>query len=288
MSAIETGAADGRPEVVRTVAELRARVGHWRRSGERVAMVPTMGALHDGHLSLVRIGYERADRVVVSIFVNPTQFGPNEDFKTYPRSEARDLELLELLGTDLVFAPLVGEMYPPDFSTKVVTGGAAVGLETDFRPHFFEGVATVVTKLLNACGPDVAVFGEKDYQQLCVVRQIVRDLGMPVEIVGAPTVREKDGLAMSSRNAYLDPRERSRAPVLHQVLRDVAESARTGGPVERAIDRAQTRLGAVGFGKIDYIEVRDAATLGPPGNGPQRVLAAAWLGRTRLIDNCAV
>lgn len=279
--------------VAASIAELRRRVAAWRRAGERIAMVPTMGALHDGHLSLVRIGFERADRVVVSIFVNPTQFAPHEDFQSYPRTEARDLELLELLAVDLVFAPAVAEMYPPGFATRIVPEGAALGLESDARPHFFGGVATVVSRLLNACTPDIAVFGEKDFQQLAVVRQMVADLAMPVEIVGAPTVRESDGLAMSSRNAYLTPAERAVAPVLHQVLKSIAEGLRAGAEPAGLIADGSRRLLESGFRSVDYLAVRDAGTLTPwsPIDGfarPVRVLAAAWLGRTRLIDNCAV
>lgn len=281
------------PAVASTIPELRRRVGAWRRAGERIAMVPTMGALHDGHLSLVRIGFERADRVVVSIFVNPAQFAPHEDFQSYPRTEARDLELLELLAVDLVFAPAVAEIYPPGFATRIVPEGAALGLESDSRPHFFGGVATVVSRLLNACGPDIAVFGEKDFQQLAVVRQMVADLCMPVEIVGAPTVREPDGLAMSSRNAYLTPAERAVAPVLHQVLKSFAEGLRAGVEPSGLIAAGSRRLLESGFRSIDYLSVRDAATLAPWSSAdgfarPVRVLAAAWLGRTRLIDNCAV
>lgn len=284
----------GLPVVVRSVAELRRTVGAWRKAGERVAMVPTMGALHEGHLSLVRLGLERAERVVVSIFVNPTQFAPNEDFSTYPRTEARDLDLLELLSTDLVFAPSPAEMYPAGFATRIAPAGAAEGLESDFRPHFFTGVATVVAKLLIACGPDLAVFGEKDFQQLAVVRQLVRDLGLPVEILGAPTVRENDGLAMSSRNAYLSAQEREVAPVLHAVIRDVADTVRRGGDLAGALAVGRARIFEAGFRDIDYLEVRDAATLARWGGSsaaprtPLRVLGAAWLGRTRLIDNCAV
>lgn len=281
------------PAIVRTVAELRARVTGWRRTGDRIAMVPTMGALHDGHLSLVRIGFERAERVVVSIFVNPTQFAPHEDFQSYPRTEVRDMELLELLGTDLVFAPSAAEMYPPGFATRIETAGPALGLESDTRPHFFGGVATVVSKLLIAANPDLAIFGEKDYQQLAVVRRMARDLGLPVEIVGAPTVREPDGLAMSSRNAYLSPEERDVAPVLHDVLMQTAAALRGGVTPDQALDDGRRAILAAGFRALDYLDLRDAQTLEPvldrPASGrPLRLLVAAWLGRTRLIDNCAV
>lgn len=279
-----------RPEIVRTVAELRARVDAWRAKGERVAMVPTMGALHEGHLSLVEEGFRRADHVVVSIFVNPTQFAPHEDFQTYPRTEDSDVAKLTALSTDLVFAPNALEMYPLGNATRIEMGGPARGLETDFRPHFFGGVATVVAKLLIACGPDLAIFGEKDYQQLAVVRQMVSDLSLPVAIVGAETVREADGLAMSSRNAYLSAEERAAAPVLARQMRLVAEAARTGGDVAAAVAGASAALTAAGFRQIDYVAVRNAVTLQPPSEAgePLRVLVAAWLGRTRLIDNCAV
>jgi len=281
------------PAIVRTVAELRARVTGWRRTGDRIAMVPTMGALHDGHLSLVRIGFERAERVVVSIFVNPTQFAPHEDFQSYPRTEVRDMELLELLGTDLVFAPSAAEMYPPGFATRIETAGPALGLESDTRPHFFGGVATVVSKLLIAANPDLAIFGEKDYQQLAVVRRMARDLGLPVEIVGAPTVREPDGLAMSSRNAYLSPEERDIAPVLHDVLMQTAAALRGGVAPDQALDDGRRAILAAGFRALDYLDLRDAQTLEPvldksASGRPLRLLVAAWLGRTRLIDNCAV
>ncbi len=279
-----------RPVIVRTVADLRARITAWRQAGETVAMVPTMGALHDGHLSLVEEGFRRADHVVVSIFVNPTQFAPHEDFQTYPRTEGSDVDKLAALGTDLVFAPNALEMYPLGSVTRVEVAGPALGLETDFRPHFFSGVATVVAKLLIACAPDFAVFGQKDYQQLAVVRQMVRDLMLPVEIVGAATVREADGLAMSSRNAYLSPEERAVAPRLYAEMRAVAATVRAGGDAAAALAAAREALLAAGFRQVDYLEIRNAVTLAPqsePGE-PLRLLAALWLGRTRLIDNMAV
>jgi pantoate--beta-alanine ligase len=246
-----------------------------------------MGALHAGHLALVRLAQRRADRVVVSIFVNPTQFAPHEDFERYPRDEAGDLARLVEVGCDLVWAPDRSEMYPEGFATRVVPGGAAEGLEGEFRPHFFAGVATVCCKLFTQVAPDIAVFGEKDYQQLCVVRQMVRDLDLPLDIVGLPTVREPDGLALSSRNAYLSAEERRTAPLLHRVIADVARSVAQGGS---AIAEGKARLQAAGF-KVDYLEVRDAETLqpaGPDAGRPLRVLVAAWLGKTRLIDNVAV
>jgi pantoate--beta-alanine ligase len=273
-------------EVVRTVQELRRKVAGWRAAGERVALVPTMGALHEGHLQLVRVGHRQAKRCVVSIFVNPTQFAPHEDFSRYPRDEAGDLSKLALVGCDLVWAPDAKEMYPEGFATRVLASGAAEGLETDFRPDFFGGVATVCTKLFQQVGADYAVFGEKDYQQLCVIRQTVRDLDLPLEIVAATTVRESDGVAMSSRNRYLSPEERSVAPVVHRVISDVASAAGKGS-AEAGIAEGRQRLEAAGF-RVDYLEVRDAETLKAPQPGrPKRVLVAAWLGKTRLIDNVA-
>jgi pantoate--beta-alanine ligase len=246
-----------------------------------------MGALHRGHLELVQLAKGRCRRAVVSIFVNPTQFAPHEDFERYPRDEAGDRDRLAEVDCDLVWAPDRSEMYPAGFATHVVPAGAAEGLEGEFRPHFFAGVATVCCKLFTQVAPDIAVFGEKDYQQLCVVRQMVRDLDLPLDIVGLPTVREPDGLALSSRNAYLSAEERRTAPLLHRVIADVACSVAQGGS---AIAEGKARLQAAGF-KVDYLEVRDAETLQPaaPGIGrPLRVLAAAWLGKTRLIDNVAV
>jgi pantoate--beta-alanine ligase len=274
-------------KVVRTVVEIRATVRVWREAGETMALIPTMGALHDGHLALVRLGLERCDRAVTSIFVNPTQFAPHEDFARYPRDEEGDLAKLAALGCDLVWAPEAGEMYPDDFATRIELKGAAEGLEGDFRPHFFGGVATVCCKLFAQVMPDIAVFGEKDYQQLCVVKQMVRDLDLPLEIVGAPTVRERDGLAMSSRNQYLAAEERAVAPMLYSVICTVAANVAAGQAVSEACAAAKTELARAGF-KVDYVEVRDAETLRPVERrlrGPVRVLAAARLGTTRLIDN---
>jgi pantoate--beta-alanine ligase len=273
--------------VVRRLAGLRAQVAAWRAAGESIALVPTMGALHEGHLSLLRLARESCQRVVVSIFVNPAQFAPNEDFARYPRDEAGDLAKLAGVACDLVWAPEAAEMYPDGFATRIVPAGAAEGLESDVRPHFFAGVATVCCKLFTQVGPDAAVFGEKDYQQLCVVRQMVRDLDLPLRIVAAPTVREADGLAMSSRNAYLTPEQRRAAPAMRRAISSVARVAAGEVPAQATRD-AREELGRAGFDPIDYVEVRDAATLAPPepGSGrPLRVLAAAWLGKTRLIDN---
>jgi pantoate--beta-alanine ligase len=273
-----------------TVADLRQRVRTWRSEGRRIGLVPTMGALHDGHISLVRIALETCDRVVTSIFVNPTQFAPTEDFSTYPRTFDDDLAQLARADCHLVWAPTAQEMYPDGFATRVVPAGAAEGLESDFRPHFFGGVATVCTKLFQQVTPDVAVFGEKDYQQLAVIRQIVRDLNMPLTIVAAPTVRDADGLAMSSRNRYLSAEERRIAPLVHQAIVDVATQVRAGTSADKACADAVAKLSAGGFDKIDYVAVRDAETLGPyvPGGRAGRVLVAAWLGKTRLIDNIAL
>jgi pantoate--beta-alanine ligase len=280
--------ASGIP-VIRAISDLRRQVGAWREARETVALVPTMGALHEGHLQLVRLARSRCSRAVVSIFVNPTQFAPHEDFDRYPRDEAGDLAKLASVGCDAVWAPTRSEMYAEGFATRVVPAGAAEGLESDFRPHFFGGVATVCCKLFTQVLPDVAVFGEKDYQQLVVVKQMVRDLNLPLEIVGAPTVREADGLAMSSRNAYLSADERRAAPTLNRAIREVAGKVAGGSHVEQATAAAKAALTAAGFGKIDYVEVRDAETLKPAQPGrPLRVLAAVWLGKTRLIDNVGV
>lgn len=282
---------------VSTVKELRQIVRGWRTAGSRIALVPTMGALHGGHLELVRLARRHADRVVVSIFVNPAQFAPNEDLDRYPRTFEADLAGLATVACDLVWAPTVKEMYPPGHATQVVPAGAAEGLETDFRPHFFTGVATVCTKLFTQVAPDFAIYGEKDFQQLAVMRQLVRDLDLPLEIVGAPTVREADGLAMSSRNRYLGEAERRTAPVLHRKLQALARRLREAGDgldagaAERLAADTAAAILAAGFAKIDYVVVRNAGTLAPiePGDRePRRILAATWLGKTRLIDNIAV
>ncbi len=276
--------------VARTVEALRAQVAAWRRQGQTVALVPTMGALHDGHLALVRRGRELADRVVASVFVNPTQFAPHEDFDRYPRDEAGDAAKLAAAGCDLLYAPSVREMYPEGFATAISMGGPAEGLCGAFRPQMFGGVALVVTKLLLQAQPDTAVFGEKDYQQLMVVRRFVRDLDIPVRIEGLATVREADGLALSSRNAYLTAGERARAPELKRALDEAAASLSGGADSAVALEAARGRIAAAGFERIDYVELRDAATLEPVARveRPARLLAAAWLGKTRLIDNVPV
>jgi len=275
-------------DVVRTVSDLRAKTEQWRKAGEEIAIVPTMGALHEGHIELVRQGKRRAPRTVVSIFVNPAQFAPTEDFDKYPRTFEEDCRQLTKIGADLVWAPTVKEMYPEGSATKIAPTGAAEDLESAARPHFFGGVTTVCCKLFNQARADYAMFGEKDYQQLAVIRQMVRDLNMPIEIVGVPTVREADGLAMSSRNRYLSPSERKAAIAIYEAITAVAREVEPGGDGARAIAQASARLRDAGFKSIDYIAVRDAVSLRPATDGPRRVLAAAWLGTTRLIDNVAV
>jgi pantoate--beta-alanine ligase len=280
-----------RPKVIRTVAALSRTLAQWRARGERIALVPTMGALHAGHLALVRRAQRGADRVIVSIFVNPAQFAPHEDLNTYPRTFAADVAALASLGTDLVWAPSVETMYPDGFTTRIVPGGpATAGLEDASRPHFFAGVATVVGKLLIQCEPDIAVFGEKDYQQLKVVTQLARDLDLKTRIVGVATVRDADGLALSSRNAYLSPAEHAAAPVLHRVLMDCAERIAARQPIAAVLSQGHATIAQAGF-VVDYLEARQAETLAPaasPADGPLRLLVAARIGNTRLIDNVAV
>jgi pantoate--beta-alanine ligase len=276
-------------EIVTSVAALRAFVSDWRKGGARVGLVPTMGALHEGHMSLVETIRTRVDKAIVSIFVNPAQFAPHEDFDRYPRTLETDTAKLGG-STDLIFAPGVKEMYPDGFATRIEVGGPSRGLETDFRPHFFSGVATVVSKLLTAAMPDVAIFGEKDYQQLLVIRRMAADLGLPIEIAGAPIVRETDGLAMSSRNAYLAPREREIAGRMNLILCDVITRAKHGDPISVAERFGKSDLLAAGFSSVDYVAIRDAETLEPIADltRPARVLAAAKIGATRLIDNMAL
>lgn len=300
--------------LARTVAELRASVAAWRAAGERVAFVPTMGALHEGHLSLVRQGKQQAERVVASVFVNPTQFAPTEDLARYPRQEAKDAELLAGAGCDLLYLPSPLEIYPAGFSTAVTVSGVSEDLEGAFRPQMFGGVATVVAKLLIQAQPDIALFGEKDFQQLLVIRRLARDLDLPVEILAGATVREADGLAMSSRNAYLTPAERATAASLNRILSQAAARVRGGETVAAAEAWAGAALIDAGFEKVDYVAIRDAEDLSPltasdvaeivrnvveippivsSGEGAifksgARILAAAWLGKTRLIDNLPV
>ncbi|MBA3810256.1 MAG: pantoate--beta-alanine ligase [Caulobacteraceae bacterium] len=277
---------------VRTKTELRARIAAWRAAGQSISLVPTMGALHEGHLSLVRLARSRTRRVVVSLFVNPAQFAPGEDFDAYPRDEARDAALLGEGGCDLLYGPGLEEIYPAGFSTTVSVAHLSAPMEGIARPHHFAGVATVVAKLLIQAAPDVAVFGEKDYQQLLVIRRLARDLDLPVEIVGAPIVRGPDGLALSSRNAFLTPAQRQVAPALHAALVEAAKRVGSGGDIARAETAGRTALTGAGFDEIDYFEVRRADDLRRFESGAidslARTLAAARLGTTRLIDNQAV
>ncbi len=274
-----------------TVAALRAQVRLWRDAGQSVALVPTMGALHAGHISLVEQAKQRADRVVATIFVNPTQFAPTEDFSKYPRTLEADVAKLTEVGADAAFTPTAEDMYPEGFCTSItLRGPATAGLEDRFRPTHFQGVATVVAKLLLQALPDVAIFGQKDFQQLAVIRQLTADLDIPVEIVGAPTVRESDGLAMSSRNVYLTDEERAVAPMLNRCMTRAAQRIRDGEALEAALTPARNKIASVGF-EIDYLEVRDAVTLASVEGRYRkglRMLVAARLGRTRLIDNIEV
>lgn len=274
---------------VRTVRDVRARVAAWRGARETVALVPTMGAIHAGHLSLVALAKAKADRVVTSLFVNPMQFGPREDFQTYPRDEASDAAALAAAGSDLLYAPDASEMYPQGFSTSIRVGDLTEDLCGTVRPNHFDGVATVVAKLLLQCGPDIAIFGEKDYQQLLVIKHFVRDLNIPVEIIGGEIVREDDGLAFSSRNAYLTAAERQVAPVLYQTIRDVAGDLEQGRGADDASAAARSKLEAASF-HVDYVAVRNPKTLEKlHGKVTEaRVLAAVHLGKTRLIDNVPV
>ncbi|MSP67771.1 MAG: pantoate--beta-alanine ligase [Alphaproteobacteria bacterium] len=277
--------------IVRTVSDLRAVVQGWRGAGEGVALVPTMGALHEGHLTLVRRARERVRRVVVSLFVNPTQFAPSEDFTAYPRDEAGDAAKLAEAGVDLLFAPSVATMYPPGDATAVSVARLSAGLCGPWRPGHFQGVATVVTKLLAQCLPDVAAFGEKDYQQLQVIKRLARDLHLPVEILGVATVREPSGLALSSRNAYLSVDERKIAARVYQVIGGMAARlAKAPAEVAKASAAGRAALLAAGFATVEYLEVCDAKTLQPLTvvDRPARVLVAARLGKTRLIDNVPV
>jgi pantoate--beta-alanine ligase len=277
-------------DVVRSVAALRAATHPYRQSGKRIGLVPTMGALHQGHLELVKAARRHADFVVATIFVNPLQFNPSEDLDAYPRDEATDLNLLAATGADLVFTPNVAEMYPKGFSTGVKVEGLTQYLDGPARPGHFEGVATVVTKLFNQAQPDIACFGEKDFQQLQVIRRMTRDLDLPIEIVAVPTVRDEDGLAMSSRNRNLTEQERIAAAFLPAVLRAAVQELQGGAPAAPILDKARAALKASGFDPIDYLELCDAETLQPlsAARMGSRLFAAARLGRTRLIDNWPV
>lgn len=277
--------------IARTVPALRRALDDLRKRKATIALVPTMGALHDGHVSLVRLAKRRANRVVVSIFVNPTQFAPAEDFGAYPRTWKSDIAKLVAEGVDIVWHPGVEAMYPEGFATRIVPEGPALaGLEDRFRPHFFGGVATVVGKLFTQCPPDVAIFGEKDFQQLRVVTQMARDLDLGVKVIGSRTVRERDGLAMSSRNLYLSPEERQTATTLYRAMGESAARIKAGEAIAGAMARGAGTIKAAGFA-LDYFEARHAQTLAPVTSRedkPLRILVAAKLGTTRLIDNIAV
>ncbi|OOY15311.1 pantoate--beta-alanine ligase [Thioclava sp. DLFJ4-1] len=277
-------------QVIRKAAELRDKVAAWKRSGMLVGVVPTMGALHDGHLSLARAARKQSDRVIVTVFVNPMQFNNASDLDKYPRDEAQDLALLEAEGVDVLFAPGVDEVYPDGFATTVSVAGITEPLEGAFRPGHFDGVATVCSKLFGMTQAGRAFFGEKDWQQLQVVQQLTRDLNMPIRIIGCPTIREEDGLAMSSRNVRLTEAERELAPRLHSVMQEAAAKIRDGVPVEGALNDAKTELKDAGFGALDYLELRTVDGLKPATDlsQPARMLAAIWLGDVRLIDNIAV
>lgn len=278
-----------RPIIARTIPALRRALEPYRKAG--IALVPTMGALHRGHLALVNEAKKRARRVVVSIFVNPTQFAPHEDFGSYPRTFETDIRALTEAKIDLVWAPTAAVMYPEGFATRLAPEGAAkAGLEDKFRPHFFGGVATVVAKLFTQVSPDFALFGQKDYQQLRVVTQMAKDLDLPLKVIGVPTVREKDGLALSSRNVYLAELERGHAPVLYRTLRTCAARIKAGEPIEMVLEEGRAQIELAEF-VLDYLEARHALTLAPIASrkdGPVRLLVAAKLGKTRLIDNIGV
>ncbi len=276
--------------MVRDVDSLRRRIAAWRRDHLKVALVPTMGALHKGHVALMQRGLQQADRVVATIFVNPKQFGPSEDFAAYPRQENADFDMLAKAGVHLLFAPDLGAMYPEGFATSIRVAGLSDVLDGAHRPGHFDGVATVVTKLLLQAGPDIALFGEKDYQQLAIIKRLQTDLNIPVDIIGVATQRDPDGLALSSRNAYLTAEERKKAPALYAAIGTAAKAIAGGADIAGSLAAAKEEIAAAGFGKIDYVEARHADTLAPlTGAGePGRVLAAAQLGRARLIDNVAI
>jgi pantoate--beta-alanine ligase len=277
-------------QIIRDLKGLHVALEKLQADGGTVAMVPTMGALHDGHMTLVHEAKRRASHVVVSIFVNPTQFGPNEDLSAYPRQEEADAKLLRAAGVAILWAPSVQEMYPAGFATSIHVAGVSEGLCGAARPGHFDGVATVVAKLFGQVRPDVALFGEKDYQQLAVIRRLVTDIDLRVEIVGVPTARAPDGLALSSRNAYLSPADRAAAVALPQALHSAAQAIRNGGPVAEALASARAALSTAGFARIDYVALCDATSLAPLESldRPARLLAAAVLGKTRLIDNISV
>jgi pantoate--beta-alanine ligase len=277
-------------QIIRTLGELRPALRRWREAGQTTALVPTMGALHDGHLSLIEAGWANADRVVATIFVNPLQFNDKKDLARYPRDEAADLAKLGAASCDGVWLPTVEELYPEGFSTTVSVKGVSDRWEGEHRPGHFDGVATVVAKLFIATMPDVALFGEKDWQQLAVIRRMAADLGLPIKIIGQPTVREKDGLAMSSRNALLKPDDRSRASAMFRLLEELALSIGSGAPVNSAIEQCGADLKQVGFDPIDYIAYVAGDSLEPLSEyrAGGRLIAAAFLSNVRLIDNVSV
>lgn len=280
------------PILVRSETALRSQIREWRTAGHKIGFVPTMGALHDGHLSLITQAHKRSDKVVASIYVNPTQFGKGEDLATYPRQEKTDVRKLGQAGCDLVYIPKPDSMYDKDHSTQVLVGGAALGLETDHRPHFFAGVALIVTKLLNRVQPDIAVFGKKDYQQFLTIRRLTTDLDIPVKIYGAPIVREKDGLAMSSRNLYFDKDARMIASKLNAIMRVCAKEIRDGSNIGTATAKAKRALIKAGFQSVDYVAAADRRNLsllrGPIKDRKARLLIAATCAGVRLIDNCDI
>ena len=279
------------PLRLRTLSELRDVLATHRRAGRKIGFVPTMGALHDGHVSLVETARNACDVTVVSIFVNPTQFAPGEDLDTYPRTEEADIARLQAVGTDIVYLPSVEEMYPDGSVTNVRVEEMSDLLDGEHRPHFFYGVATVVARLFIHVQPDLAVFGEKDYQQLQIIRRMGRDLGFPIEIIGGETVRDADGLAQSSRNTYLKPDERRCANAMSAALHRAATRISIGVPVGTALEEARARIIAAGFDKLDYVSAVDPLTLKDLSDAPiepgfeGRILGAGWMGATRLIDN---
>lgn len=276
-------------QVIRTAAELQEKVSTWKRSGMLVGVVPTMGALHDGHLSLARAARAQSDRVIVTIFVNPMQFNNPDDLKKYPRTEAQDLALLEAEGVDVLFAPQPDEVYPAGFATKISVAGISEPLEGACRPGHFDGVATVVAKLFGMTQAGRAFFGEKDWQQLQVVKRLVTDLNTPIKIIGCPTIREADGLAMSSRNVRLSAEERAQAPALYAAMQEAAEAIRAGGEIAQALGAARSKILGAGFREVEYLEVTQEDLQPMPAYAaPARMLVAAWLGDVRLIDNIAV
>jgi pantoate--beta-alanine ligase len=271
--------------------QLQNMLHEWQVTRQTVALVPTMGAIHAGHLQLVAEAKKNASKIVVSIFVNPTQFGPNEDFANYPRTLERDIQLLAQAGVDLVWSPSAIEMYPEGFATSIHVAGLREALCGAFRPGHFDGVATVVAKLFMQIRPDIALFGEKDYQQLMLIKRLVKDLNMNIEVLGVPTLRERDGLALSSRNQYLDADERKIAPKLYAILQQTSNHIRSGADVKDMLGLAEKEIIAAGFTKIDYIELREEESLMPVVNFSEetaRLLSAVWLGKTRLIDNVRV